>query len=45
LATISFLAHIFLAVCYLSQKLIVANWKMYKTPEEAWAYIAAFLLW
>jgi triosephosphate isomerase len=25
------------------KKLIVANWKMYKTPEEAWAYIAAFL--
>src|ERR1700682_4031695 len=25
------------------KKLIVANWKMYKTPEEARGYIAAFL--
>ncbi len=25
------------------KKLIVANWKMYKTPDEARAYIAAFL--
>src|SRR5215469_3938108 len=27
----------------MKKKLIAANWKMYKTPEQARAYVAAFL--